>query len=42
VVVEEATKFIDIDRLCQSPQCGFASAEESNILADMSNGRSCC
>jgi 5-methyltetrahydropteroyltriglutamate--homocysteine methyltransferase len=31
--IEEATKFIDLDRLCLSPQCGFASAEESNILA---------
>src|SRR5215469_16038133 len=23
--IDEATKFIDIDRLCLSPQCGFAS-----------------
>jgi hypothetical protein len=32
-------RFTDLDRL--SPQCGFASTEEGNILADMSNGRSC-
>jgi 5-methyltetrahydropteroyltriglutamate--homocysteine methyltransferase len=23
--IEEATKFVDLDRLCLSPQCGFAS-----------------
>jgi hypothetical protein len=34
MVIEEATKFIDIDRFCLSPQCGFASAEEGNILAE--------
>jgi 5-methyltetrahydropteroyltriglutamate--homocysteine methyltransferase len=32
--IEEATKFIDLDRLCLSPQCGFASTEEGNILAE--------
>jgi hypothetical protein len=31
--IEEATKFTDLDRLCLSPQCGFASTEEGNILA---------
>jgi methionine synthase II (cobalamin-independent) len=25
-------KLTDLDRLCLSPQCGFASAEEINIL----------
>jgi 5-methyltetrahydropteroyltriglutamate--homocysteine methyltransferase len=31
--LEEAARFADIDRLCLSPQCGFASTEEGNILA---------
>jgi 5-methyltetrahydropteroyltriglutamate--homocysteine methyltransferase len=32
--IEEATKFIDLDQLCLSPQCGFASTEEGNVLAE--------
>jgi 5-methyltetrahydropteroyltriglutamate--homocysteine methyltransferase len=32
--VEAAAKFIDINRLCLSPQCGFASTEEGNILTE--------
>jgi 5-methyltetrahydropteroyltriglutamate--homocysteine methyltransferase len=32
--VEEATKYIDIDQLCLSPQCGFASTEEGNLLSE--------
>jgi 5-methyltetrahydropteroyltriglutamate--homocysteine methyltransferase len=32
--IEQAATFIDIDQLCLSPQCGFASTEEGNILAD--------
>jgi 5-methyltetrahydropteroyltriglutamate--homocysteine methyltransferase len=32
--VEQATKFIPLDQLCLSPQCGFASTEEGNILAE--------
>jgi 5-methyltetrahydropteroyltriglutamate--homocysteine methyltransferase len=32
--IEEATKYIDIDQLCLSPQCGFASTEDGNTLAD--------
>jgi 5-methyltetrahydropteroyltriglutamate--homocysteine methyltransferase len=32
--IEAAAKFVDIDRLCLSPQCGFASTEEGNILAE--------
>src|SRR5487761_2083544 len=31
--IEEAAKFADLDQLCLSPQCGFASTEEGNILA---------
>jgi 5-methyltetrahydropteroyltriglutamate--homocysteine methyltransferase len=32
--IDEATKFVDIDQLCLSPQCGFASTEEGNALAE--------
>ena len=32
--IEQATKFIALDQLCLSPQCGFASTEESNVLAE--------
>ncbi|MDR7302283.1 5-methyltetrahydropteroyltriglutamate--homocysteine S-methyltransferase [Haloactinomyces albus] len=30
--IEEATRYIDIDQLCLSPQCGFASTQEGNAL----------
>jgi 5-methyltetrahydropteroyltriglutamate--homocysteine methyltransferase len=32
--IEEATKFAPVDQLCLSPQCGFASTEEGNVLAE--------
>jgi 5-methyltetrahydropteroyltriglutamate--homocysteine methyltransferase len=32
--IDEAAKFVDIDQLCLSPQCGFSSSEEGNILAE--------
>jgi 5-methyltetrahydropteroyltriglutamate--homocysteine methyltransferase len=32
--IEEAAKYIDIDQLALSPQCGFASTEEGNLLAE--------
>ena len=32
--IEQAAKFIPLDQLCLSPQCGFASTEEGNILAE--------
>jgi 5-methyltetrahydropteroyltriglutamate--homocysteine methyltransferase len=32
--IDEAAKYVDIDQLCLSPQCGFASTEEGNILAE--------
>jgi methionine synthase II (cobalamin-independent) len=32
--IDEATKFVPLDQLCLSPQCGFASTEEGNILAE--------
>jgi 5-methyltetrahydropteroyltriglutamate--homocysteine methyltransferase len=31
--VEEASRFVDIDQLCLSPQCGFASTLEGNELS---------
>jgi methionine synthase II (cobalamin-independent) len=30
--VEEASRFVDIDQICLSPQCGFASTAEGNDL----------
>jgi 5-methyltetrahydropteroyltriglutamate--homocysteine methyltransferase len=32
--IAQAAKFIDLDALCLSPQCGFASTEEGNVLAE--------
>ena len=32
--IDEAAKYVDIEQLCLSPQCGFASTEEGNILAE--------
>src|SRR5712671_283070 len=32
--IDEAAKFVPIDQLCLSPQCGFASSEEGNVLAE--------
>lgn len=32
--IEEATRYIDIDQLCLSPQCGFASAVKGNLLTE--------
>ena len=32
--IEEATKFASLDQLALSPQCGFASTEEGNVLAE--------
>src|ERR1700690_3834213 len=32
--IEQAAKYIPLDHLCLSPQCGFASTEEANILAE--------
>jgi 5-methyltetrahydropteroyltriglutamate--homocysteine methyltransferase len=31
--IDEAAKFVAVDQLCLSPQCGFASTEEGNVLA---------
>jgi 5-methyltetrahydropteroyltriglutamate--homocysteine methyltransferase len=32
--IEEASKHADLDQLALSPQCGFASTEEGNVLAE--------
>lgn len=32
--IDEAAKFAPLEQLCLSPQCGFASTEEGNILAE--------
>ena len=31
--LEQASKFVDIDQLCLSPQCGFSSTVEGNALS---------
>ena len=31
--IEQASKFVPLDQICLSPQCGFAS-EEGNIIAE--------
>ncbi len=32
--LEEASKYAPLDQLCLSPQCGFASTEEGNVLTE--------
>ncbi|WP_049868492.1 MULTISPECIES: 5-methyltetrahydropteroyltriglutamate--homocysteine S-methyltransferase [Paenibacillus] len=32
--IREAGQYVDINRICLSPQCGFASTEEGNILTE--------
>jgi 5-methyltetrahydropteroyltriglutamate--homocysteine methyltransferase len=32
--IDEAAKYADLAQLCLSPQCGFASTEEGNVLAE--------
>ncbi|MDT2024184.1 5-methyltetrahydropteroyltriglutamate--homocysteine S-methyltransferase [Methylocella sp. CPCC 101449] len=32
--LEEASKYTDIEQLCLSPQCGFASTEEGNSITE--------
>ena len=32
--IDEAAKFAPLEQFCLSPQCGFASTEEGNILAE--------
>jgi methionine synthase II (cobalamin-independent) len=30
--IDQASPYLDLDQLCLSPQCGFASTEEGNVL----------
>ena len=30
--IEEASQYVDVDQLCLSPQCGFSSTVEGNLL----------
>jgi 5-methyltetrahydropteroyltriglutamate--homocysteine methyltransferase len=32
--IDEAAKYVPLEQLCLSPQCGFASTEEGNILTE--------
>jgi 5-methyltetrahydropteroyltriglutamate--homocysteine methyltransferase len=32
--IEQAAKYAPLDQLCLSPQCGFASTEEGNVLTE--------
>jgi 5-methyltetrahydropteroyltriglutamate--homocysteine methyltransferase len=32
--IDEATKYADLQQFCLSPQCGFASTEEGNVLTE--------
>jgi 5-methyltetrahydropteroyltriglutamate--homocysteine methyltransferase len=32
--IDEAAKFVPIEQLCLSPQCGFSSTEEGNLLTE--------
>ena len=31
--IDEAAKFVDLEQVCLSPQCGFASTHEGNLLS---------
>jgi 5-methyltetrahydropteroyltriglutamate--homocysteine methyltransferase len=32
--IDEATRYVALDQICLSPQCGFASTEEGNVLSE--------
>ena len=32
--IEQAAKYVPLEQLCLSPQCGFASTEEGNVLSE--------
>ena len=32
--IDEAARFVPLDQLALSPQCGFASTEEGNVLTE--------
>ena len=32
--IDQASAFVGLEQLCLSPQCGFASTEEGNVLSE--------
>jgi methionine synthase II (cobalamin-independent) len=32
--IDQAAKYVDLNQLCLSPQCGFASTQEGNVLSE--------
>jgi 5-methyltetrahydropteroyltriglutamate--homocysteine methyltransferase len=32
--IEQASKYLSLEQICLSPQCGFASTEEGNALTE--------
>jgi 5-methyltetrahydropteroyltriglutamate--homocysteine methyltransferase len=32
--IDDAARYVALDQLCLSPQCGFASTEEGNVLSE--------
>lgn len=32
--IEEASQYVDVNHLCLSPQCGFSSTEEGNLITE--------
>lgn len=32
--IAEAAQYVPLEQLCLSPQCGFASTEEGNIMSE--------
>jgi 5-methyltetrahydropteroyltriglutamate--homocysteine methyltransferase len=32
--IDQASKYLSLDQICLSPQCGFASTEEGNVLTE--------
>ena len=37
--IEEASRYVPLDQLCLSPQCGFSSTVEGNALTFERRGR---
>lgn len=37
--IDEAAQWCDVDQLCLSPQCGFSSTEEGNVLSEVDQWR---
>jgi hypothetical protein len=39
--IDEAAKYVPLDQLCLSPQCGFSSTVEGNVLNPTRRSTSC-